>query len=68
MTDPEMKYGLSVTGVVHPDKLITNSGTQIGDNLVLTKPLGTGVMSTALKNHLVDDEDLCAGYPEHGQL
>jgi selenide, water dikinase len=56
VTDPEMKYGLSVTGVVHPGKLITNSGTQIGDNLVLTKPLGTGIMSTALKNRLVDDE------------
>jgi selenide, water dikinase len=56
VTDREMKYGLSVTGVVHPDKLITNSGTQIGDILVLTKPLGTGIMSTALKNHLVDDD------------
>jgi selenide,water dikinase len=56
VTDPEMKYGLSVTGVVHPDKLITNSGTRIGDALVLTKPLGTGVLSTALKNRLVDDE------------
>jgi selenide, water dikinase len=53
--DNEMKYGLSVTGVVHPDKLITNSGTQIGDSLVLTKALGAGVMSTALKNRLVDD-------------
>ena len=40
--DQEMKYGLSVTGVVHPDKLITNSGTRVGDYLVLTKPLGTG--------------------------
>ena len=55
VSDPEMKYGLSVTGTVHPKALITNSGTQIGDDLVLTKPLGTGVMSTALKNHLVDD-------------
>ena len=54
--DPEMKYGLSVTGVVHPDKLITNSGTRIGDQLILTKPLGTGIMSTALKNHMVGDE------------
>jgi selenide, water dikinase len=54
--DAEMKYGLSVTGVVHPDKLITNSGTQIGDSLVLTKALGTGVLSTALKNRLVDED------------
>ena len=58
VTDPEMKYGLAVTGVVHPDKLITNSGTRIGDNLVLTKPLGTGVMSTALKNRLIDEKEM----------
>ena len=56
--DAEMKYGLSVTGVVHPDKLITNSGTRIGDALVLTKPLGTGVMSTALKNRLITDKEM----------
>ncbi len=58
VSDPEMKYGLSVTGTVHPQKLITNSGTQIGDWLVLTKPLGTGVMSTALKNRLVNDAEM----------
>lgn len=58
VTDPEMKYGLSVTGVVHPDKLITNSGTRIGDLLVLTKPLGTGVMSTALKNRLTGAREM----------
>jgi selenide,water dikinase len=56
--DAEMKYGLAVTGVVHPDKLITNSGTRIGDSLVLTKPLGTGVMSTALKNRLISDKEM----------
>jgi selenide, water dikinase len=55
VTDPQMKYGLSVTGVVHPDKLITNSGTRIGDILVLTKPLGTGILSTALKDRLIDE-------------
>jgi selenide,water dikinase len=58
VNDPEMKYGLSVTGVVHPDKLITNSGTRIGDSLVLTKPLGTGVMSTALKNRLISEKEM----------
>jgi selenide, water dikinase len=58
VTDPEMKYGLSVTGTVHPQKLITNSGAQIGDDLVLTKPLGTGVMSTALKSRLATDDDM----------
>jgi selenide,water dikinase len=58
VNDPELKYGLSVTGTVHPDRLITNSGTQEGDILVLTKPLGTGVMSTALKNQLATEKDM----------
>ena len=56
--DAEMKYGLSVTGVVHPDKLITNSGTRVGDVLVITKPLGTGVMSTALKNRFITEKEM----------
>jgi selenide,water dikinase len=47
--DAELKYGLSVTGVVHPDKMITNAGARAGDKLILTKPLGTGIISTALK-------------------
>jgi selenide,water dikinase len=47
--DPELKYGLSVTGVVHPDKLVTNAGLKPGQVLLLTKPLGTGVIATALK-------------------
>ncbi len=47
--DPELKYGLSVTGIVHPDKLVTNAGLRPGQVLVLTKPLGTGVIATALK-------------------
>ncbi len=47
--DPELKYGLSVTGVVHPEKLVTNAGLKPGQVLVLTKPLGTGVIATALK-------------------
>lgn len=47
--DPELKYGLSVTGVVHPEKLITNANARVGDKLVLTKPLGTGILSTAIK-------------------
>jgi selenide,water dikinase len=48
--DEELKYGLSVTGVIHPDKIVTNSGAKPGDKLVLTKPLGTGIISTALKS------------------
>ena len=47
--DTEIKYGMSVTGVVEPDKLLTNQGAQPGDALVLTKPLGTGFITTAFK-------------------
>lgn len=47
--DPEIKYGLSVTGIAHPDKIWKNYGSEIGDVLVLTKPLGTGIISTASK-------------------
>jgi selenide,water dikinase len=47
--DPEPKFGLAVTGVVHPDEVLTNAGGRPGDALVLTKPLGAGVVSTAVK-------------------
>jgi selenide,water dikinase len=47
--DREPKFGLAVTGVVHPDEIISNSGARAGDALVLTKPLGTGVIATAIK-------------------
>jgi len=47
--DRELKYGLSVTGTVHPDRVITNAGAKPGDRLLLTKPLGTGVLATAIK-------------------
>lgn len=46
---PEPKYGMAVTGVVHPKRVLTNAGAKAGDVLVLTKPLGTGIASTALK-------------------
>ncbi len=49
VTDDEMKYGLSVTGIIDPDKVIRNRGLREGDVIVLTKPLGTGIISTALK-------------------
>ena len=49
-------YGLAVTGFVHPDKVLTNSGAKPGDMLILTKPLGVGVITTAAKAGLVDDE------------
>jgi selenide,water dikinase len=50
--DDEMKYGLSVTGVVHPNRVVLNSGARVGDHLLLTKPVGTGILSTALKGGL----------------
>jgi selenide,water dikinase len=52
--DPEPKYGLAVTGIVHPDSALTNAGGQPGDTLVLTKPLGTGAVSTAAKRGFAD--------------
>lgn len=55
--DKEVKYGLSVTGFVHPEKIIRNSGAKAGDVLILTKPLGVGVITTALKNRNVKPED-----------
>ncbi|MBU4354065.1 MAG: selenide, water dikinase SelD, partial [Proteobacteria bacterium] len=50
--DTELKYGLSVTGVVHPERVLTNAGAQAGDILILTKPLGTGIIATAMKGRL----------------
>jgi selenide,water dikinase len=47
--DPEPKYGLSVTGEVHPDRILTNAGLQPGQDIILTKPLGIGVITTAIK-------------------
>jgi selenide, water dikinase len=47
--DPDPKFGMAVTGVVHPDRVLTNSGARAGDALVLTKPLGAGAVSTAIK-------------------
>ena len=52
--DGELKYGLAITGTVHPQKIITNRGAQIGDRLVLTKPLGTGVIATAHKAEMAE--------------
>lgn len=52
--DTELKYGLSVTGLVHPQRVLRNGGAQDGDVLLLTKPLGTGILSTAIKGGLVD--------------
>ena len=50
--DTDIKYGLSVTGTIHPDKILTNANARPGDRLVLTKPLGTGIIGTALKGEM----------------
>jgi selenide,water dikinase len=52
--DPEPKYGMAVTGVVHPREVLTNAGGRAGDVLVLTKPLGAGAVATAIKRDLAD--------------
>lgn len=54
--DDEPKYGLSVTGEVHPKKIISNATAKTGDIILLTKPLGVGILLTALKADLLDDE------------
>lgn len=56
--DPEPKYGLAVTGVVHPKQIVTNQGAQPGELLVLTKPLGTGILVTALKGEVLKEADI----------
>jgi selenide,water dikinase len=55
VNDPEVKYGLAVVGQVHPDRIVTNAGAKPGDRLILTKPIGTGMLATALKKQLLDD-------------
>ena len=56
--DPEPKYGMAAIGEVHPDRIVTNAAARPGDALVLTKPLGTGVLTTALKRDLLNEADL----------
>jgi selenide,water dikinase len=59
--DDTMKFGLSVTGFVHPDKIWSNAGAKPGDVLILTKPLGTGTLTAALKKGEVSEEQICDG-------
>ena len=54
--DPELKYGLSVTGFIHPEKVLTKKNLKTGDMLILTKPLGTGIIATAIKGGLASKE------------
>ena len=54
--DPEPKYGLAVTGFVHPDRMLTNSGAKPGDVLLFTKPIGIGILTTAAKADMLTPE------------
>jgi selenide,water dikinase len=56
--DPEPKFGMVVVGEAHPERLLTNAGARPGDLLVLTKPLGTGILTTALKRGILDDREI----------
>lgn len=65
---PEPVYGLAVSGFVHPDKVLTNSGARPGDTLILTKPLGVGVLTTAAKADLVAPDVLDRIYRQMAEL
>jgi len=56
--DEELKYGLSVTGTIHPAKVVVNNGARVGDRLILTKPLGTGIISTGLKGKVIAEDTM----------
>src|SRR5438105_9515977 len=66
--DPEPKYGLAVTGIIAPDRIIRKGGAQPGDILILTKPLGVGVITTALKRGQADATDVGAAIASMMQL
>ena len=54
VNDKEVKYGVAVTGLIHPDRVITNAGARVGDKLYLTKPIGTGLITTGIKRGAVE--------------
>ena len=66
--DNEPKYGLTVTGVVHPDRILTNCGAEEGDVLILTKPMGTGVLFNACRSKKLPWRDLEVILPEVASL
>jgi selenide,water dikinase len=68
VTDTEPKYGLAVTGVVHPDRIMHKGGAQPGDILILTKPLGVGVVTTAHKRGLATEEEIGAAVASMSRL
>jgi selenide, water dikinase len=66
--DEELKYGLSVTGTVHPKRVLSNAQASAGDHLILTKPLGTGLLATAAKLGTIDPADAAALYQSMCEL
>jgi selenide, water dikinase len=68
VTDKEPKYGMCVTGTIHPQQILTKGGAQPDDKLYLTKPLGTGVITTAHKRDVVDLDDLKAATDSMARL
>jgi len=66
--DDELKFGVCVTGTIHPDRILTNAAARPGDGLVLTKPLGTGIVATAIKAGLASDEHAAAAAASMTQL
>ncbi len=56
--DNELKYGVACTGIIDIDKIVTNAGAKVGDRLFLTKPLGTGIITTAIKQKMAGTEDI----------
>lgn len=66
--DPEPKFGMAVIGEGHPDRLLTNTGAQPGDLIVLTKPIGTGVLTTALKRDLITGPEIAGAVAVMTQL
>ncbi len=58
--DPEIKFGMAVTGLIHPDHIWSNAGARMGDVLLLTKPLGVGIITTAIKQGVASDESVDA--------
>lgn len=68
VTDPEPKYGLSVMGFIHPSKVLTKAAAQVGDMLILTKPLGVGIITTALKAQVADPAHVAPAVAEMKRL
>ena len=67
-TDPEPKYGLAVVGLIHPDRVLAKGGARAGDVLILTKPLGSGAVTTALKREVAKPGDVRAAVDSMARL